>query len=121
MTRRARVDAELVRRGLARSRQHAAELIDAGRVTIDGMRAAKSSTAITPAANLLVADAGERSWVSRGAHKLIGALDAFAVSPGGLRCLDAGASTGGFTEVLLDRGARQIVAADVGYGQLAWS
>ena len=121
MTRRARVDAELVRRGLARSRQHAAELIDTGRVTIDGMRAVKPSTAVTTAANLIVADSGERSWVSRGAHKLIGALDAFGVSPDGLRCLDAGASTGGFTEVLLDRGARQIVAADVGYGQLAWS
>lgn len=121
MTRRARVDAELVRRGLARSRQQAAELIEAGRVTIDGMRASKASTAVTPAANLLVAESTERSWVSRGAHKLIGALDAFGVSPEGRRCLDAGASTGGFTEVLLDRGAREIVAADVGYGQLAWS
>ena len=121
MTRRARVDAELVRRGLARSRQQAAELIEAGRVTIDGMRASKPSTAVTPAANLIVIASEERTWVSRGAHKLIGALDAFAVSPEGRRCLDAGASTGGFTEVLLDRGARQIVAADVGYGQLAWS
>jgi 23S rRNA (cytidine1920-2'-O)/16S rRNA (cytidine1409-2'-O)-methyltransferase len=121
VTRRARVDAELVRRGLARSRQQAAELIEAGRVTIDGMRASKASTAVTPAANLLVAESAERSWVSRGAHKLIGALDAFGVSPEGRRCLDAGASTGGFTEVLLDRGAREIVAADVGYGQLAWS
>ncbi|MDR3662322.1 MAG: TlyA family RNA methyltransferase [Mycobacterium sp.] len=120
MTRRARVDAELVRRGLARSRQQAAELIEAGRVTIDGMRAAKASTAVTTAANLIVAESHERSWVSRGAHKLIGALDAFEVSPEGRRCLDAGASTGGFTEVLLDRGAREIVAADVGYGQLAW-
>jgi 23S rRNA (cytidine1920-2'-O)/16S rRNA (cytidine1409-2'-O)-methyltransferase len=58
--------------------------------------------------------------VSRGAHKLNGALDAFAVTVDGRRCLDAGASTGGFTEVLLDRGAREVVAADVGYGQLAW-
>jgi len=115
------VDAELVRRGLARSRQQAAELIEAGRVTIDGMKAAKASTAVTAAANLIVIESAERSWVSRGAHKLIGALDAFGVSPDGLRCLDAGASTGGFTEVLLDRGARQVVAADVGYGQLAWS
>jgi 23S rRNA (cytidine1920-2'-O)/16S rRNA (cytidine1409-2'-O)-methyltransferase len=121
VTRRARVDAELVRRGLARSRQQAAELIEAGRVTIDGMRAAKASTAVTIAANLIVTESDERSWVSRGAHKLIGALDAFGVSPEGLRCLDAGASTGGFTEVLLDRGAREVVAADVGYGQLAWS
>jgi 23S rRNA (cytidine1920-2'-O)/16S rRNA (cytidine1409-2'-O)-methyltransferase len=120
MTRRARVDAELVRRGLARSRQQAAELIGAGRVRIDGMPAAKPATAIALDASLTVS-ADERSWVSRGAHKLIGALDAFALPVDGLRCLDAGASTGGFTEVLLDRGAAEVVAADVGYGQLAWS
>jgi 23S rRNA (cytidine1920-2'-O)/16S rRNA (cytidine1409-2'-O)-methyltransferase len=121
VTRRARVDAELVRRGLARSRQQAAELIDAGRVSIDGMRAAKPATAVTADAKLVVSRADTRSWVSRGAHKLIGALDAFDVSVEGRRCLDAGASTGGFTEVLLDRGAAEVVAADVGYGQLAWS
>lgn len=120
MTRRARVDAELVRRGLARSRQQAAELIDAGRVRIDGMPAAKPATAVAVDARLTVAGA-ERTWVSRGAHKLIGALDAFGVPVEGRRCLDAGASTGGFTEVLLDRNAREVVAADVGYGQLAWS
>ncbi|SDE14021.1 23S rRNA (cytidine1920-2'-O)/16S rRNA (cytidine1409-2'-O)-methyltransferase [Mycolicibacterium neoaurum] len=120
MTRRARVDAELVRRGLARSRQQAAELISAGRVQIDGMPAAKPATTVSVDAKLTVA-ADERVWVSRGAHKLIGALDAFGVSVTGRRCLDAGASTGGFTEVLLDRGAAEVVAADVGYGQLAWS
>lgn len=120
MSRRARVDAELVRRGLARSRKQAAELITAGRVTIDGMPAAKPATAISVDARLAVA-AGESTWVSRGAHKLIGALDAFAVSVDGRRCLDAGASTGGFTEVLLNHGAREVVAVDVGYGQLAWS
>lgn len=120
MTRRARVDVELVRRGLARSRQQAAELIGAGRVSIDGMPAAKPATAVAVDARLTVDDAGERRWVSRGAHKLIGALDAFGVSVTGRRCLDAGASTGGFTEVLLDRGASEVVAADVGYGQLAW-
>lgn len=120
MTRRTRVDAELVRRGLARSRQQAAELISAGRVTVDGMPAAKPATAIAVTANLKVVD-GERSWVSRGAHKLIGALDAFGIDVEGRRCLDAGASTGGFTEVLLDRGAREVVGVDVGYGQLAWS
>ena len=120
MTRRARVDAELVRRGLARSRQQAAELIGAGRVSIDGIPAAKPATAITLDARLVVVTE-ERTWVSRGAHKLNGALDAFAVSVEQRRCLDAGASTGGFTEVLLDRGAREVVAADVGYGQLAWS
>ncbi|OFJ52224.1 TlyA family RNA methyltransferase [Mycolicibacterium grossiae] len=120
MTRRARIDAELVRRGLARSRQQAAELIGAGRVRIDGMPAAKPATAVGIDARITVA-ADERTWVSRGAHKLIGALDAFALDVSGRRCLDAGASTGGFTEVLLDRGADQVVAADVGYGQLAWS
>lgn len=120
MTRRARVDAELVRRGLARSRQQAAELIGAGRVRIDGMPAVKPATAVSVGAALTVS-ADEKTWVSRGAHKLIGALDAFDVPVQGRRCLDAGASTGGFTEVLLDRGAAQVVAADVGYGQLAWS
>jgi 23S rRNA (cytidine1920-2'-O)/16S rRNA (cytidine1409-2'-O)-methyltransferase len=121
VTRRARVDAELVRRGLARSRQQAAELIGAGRVTIDGMPAAKPATAVAVSAALTVEGDDERTWVSRGAHKLIGALDAFGLSVGKRRCLDAGASTGGFTEVLLDRGAREVVAVDVGYGQLAWS
>lgn len=121
MTRRARVDAELVRRGLARSRQQAAELIDAGRVTIDGMPAAKAATAVAVTATLAVQDCGEKTWVSRGAHKLLGALEAFGIDVHGRRALDAGASTGGFTEVLLDRGAAEVVAVDVGYGQLAWS
>lgn len=121
MSRRARVDAELVRRGLARSRQQAAELIDAGRVSIDGLPARKPGTAVAITAALVVADDGERGWVSRGAHKLLGALDAFGIAVAGRRCLDAGASTGGFTEVLLDRGAAEVVAVDVGYGQLAWS
>ncbi|MGZ4528812.1 MAG: TlyA family RNA methyltransferase [Mycobacterium sp.] len=121
MSRRARVDAELVRRGLARSRQQAAELIGAGRVSIDGLPARKPGTAVAVTAALAVSDDGERGWVSRGAHKLIGALDTFGVPVAGRRCLDAGASTGGFTEVLLDRGAAEVVAVDVGYGQLAWS
>ncbi len=120
MARRARVDAELVRRGLARSRQQAAELICAGRVSIDGMPAAKPATAVELSATLKV-EGDEERWVSRGAHKLIGALDAFGFSVEGRRCLDAGASTGGFTEVLLDRCASHVVAVDVGYGQLAWS
>ena len=67
-----------------------------------------------------VTESTEREWASRGAHKLIGALDAFDVDVTGLRCLDAGASTGGFTDVLLDRGAAEVVAVDVGYGQLVW-
>ena len=121
MPRRARVDVELVRRGLARSRQQAAELIGAGKVSIDGMPAVKPGTAVAATAALRVTGSDERRWVSRGAHKLIGALDAFGISVQARRCLDAGASTGGFTEVLLDRGAREVVAVDVGYGQLAWS
>jgi 23S rRNA (cytidine1920-2'-O)/16S rRNA (cytidine1409-2'-O)-methyltransferase len=95
-------------------------LIGAGKVSIDGMPARKPATAVDVTAALTVADDTERSWVSRGAHKLIGALDAFGIAVSGRRCLDAGASTGGFTEVLLDRGATEVVAADVGYGQLAW-
>ncbi|HZU45760.1 MAG TPA: TlyA family RNA methyltransferase [Mycobacterium sp.] len=121
MARRARIDAELVRRGLARSRQQAAELIGAGKVSIDGMPAAKPSTNVPVTAAVTVAQGDHRSWVSRGAHKLIGALDSFGITVVGRRCLDAGASTGGFTEVLLDRGAREVIAADVGYGQLSWS
>jgi 23S rRNA (cytidine1920-2'-O)/16S rRNA (cytidine1409-2'-O)-methyltransferase len=96
-------------------------LIGAGKVRIDGMPAIKPSTAVTVTAALTVADGTDRMWVSRGAHKLKGALDAFGITVEGRRCLDAGASTGGFTEVLLDRGAAEVVAADVGYGQLAWS
>jgi 23S rRNA (cytidine1920-2'-O)/16S rRNA (cytidine1409-2'-O)-methyltransferase len=70
---------------------------------------------------VLVEEVEGDQWVSRGAHKLIGALDAFGVDPAGRRCLDAGASTGGFTEVLLHRGAAHVVAVDVGYGLIAWS
>ncbi|WP_353648151.1 TlyA family RNA methyltransferase [Nakamurella sp. A5-74] len=120
--RRARLDAELVRRGLARSREHASELIAASRVTVSGQLAAKAATAITPDTPVLVrGDRADENWASRGAHKLIGALDAFpAVNVQDRRILDAGASTGGFTDVLLRRGAREVVAVDVGYGQLIW-
>ncbi|MFZ2527891.1 MAG: TlyA family RNA methyltransferase [Rhodococcus sp. (in: high G+C Gram-positive bacteria)] len=124
MARRARVDAELVRRGLARSREHAGELIAAGRVLIAGAVATKPATAIEPGTPLVVTEvADEVSWASRGAHKLIGALEAFVphgLHVAGRRCLDAGASTGGFTDVLLHKGAREVVAVDVGYGQLVW-
>ncbi|WP_204451334.1 TlyA family RNA methyltransferase [Actinokineospora baliensis] len=121
MPRRARLDAELVRRGLARSRDHASELIAAGRVTIRGTVASKAATGVETDAAVVVKDVDDDpNWASRGAHKLIGALDAFAVPVEGRRCLDAGASTGGFTDVLLRRGAAQVVAADVGRGQLVW-
>ena len=123
--RRLRLDAELVRRGLARSREHAAELVAAGRVRVGGVVATKPATGVTTDVALLVTDDPDRpDYVSRGGHKLAGALAAFG--PRGLvvdgrRCLDAGASTGGFTDVLLRAGAREVVAVDVGYGQLAWS
>ncbi|QZY30573.1 TlyA family RNA methyltransferase [Nocardioides coralli] len=124
MPRRLRLDAELVRRGLARSREHASELVAAGRVTVAGARATKPATGVTTDAAIVVRDDPDRpDYVSRGGHKLAGALEVF--TPAGLdvagrRCLDAGASTGGFTDVLLRAGAREVVAVDVGYGQLAW-
>ncbi|WP_028935429.1 TlyA family RNA methyltransferase [Pseudonocardia spinosispora] len=123
MVRRARLDAELVRRGLARSRQQAAELIAGGRVLVRGVPATKAATAVETDAPLIVGQDEGPEWASRGALKLIGALDAFepaGLSVSGRRCLDAGASTGGFTDVLLHRGASEVVAADVGYGQMIW-
>ncbi len=120
MVTRARLDAELVRRGLARSRGQAAELIEQGRVAVRGVTAEKAATVVDRDSPVTVVATAERQWASRGAHKLIGALDALAIDPVGLRCLDAGASTGGFTDVLLERGAAQVVAVDVGYGQLVW-
>ncbi|MBQ1159798.1 TlyA family RNA methyltransferase [Streptomyces sp. A73] len=122
---RRRLDAELVRRNLARSREHAGQLIAAGRVTIGGNVAAKPATQVETSAALVVkTDESDPDYVSRGGHKLAGALEAFV--PRGLRvadrrALDAGASTGGFTDVLLRAGAGHVVAVDVGYGQLAWS
>ncbi|MGN6606600.1 MAG: TlyA family RNA methyltransferase [Jatrophihabitans sp.] len=123
MARRQRLDAELVRRGLARSREQAVELIAAGRVHVRGVAASKAATAVDPDTPLVVrADSDDPGFASRGGHKLAGALAALPdVRVAGRRCLDAGASTGGFTDVLLRGGARQVVAVDVGYGQLAWS
>ncbi len=114
----ARLDQELVARGLARSRSHAAQLIAAGRVLTGGVVAIKPALAIRPEDSLEVETRGEE-YVSRAGTKLAGALRAFPlVLPEGRRCLDAGASTGGFTDVLLRRGAREVVAVDVGHGQL---
>lgn len=120
-----RVDSELVRRKLADSRMQAQALIAAGRVWADGLLVEKSAKQIDSGASLRVEGApnAEDDYVSRGAHKLIGALDTLgAAGPdlAGIRCVDLGASTGGFTEVLLRRGAASVVAIDVGYGQLAW-
>jgi 23S rRNA (cytidine1920-2'-O)/16S rRNA (cytidine1409-2'-O)-methyltransferase len=123
--RRLRLDAELVRRGLARSREHASELIGAGRVTVAGTVASKPATGVTTDAAIVVAEQpGRPDYVSRGGHKLAGALGVFeplGLRVAGRRCLDAGASTGGFTDVLLRHDAAEVVAVDVGYGQLAWS
>jgi 23S rRNA (cytidine1920-2'-O)/16S rRNA (cytidine1409-2'-O)-methyltransferase len=121
---RARLDTELVRRGLARSREQAGELVASGRVMVAGQRAAKAATQVTRDAPISIADTGEPGYVSRGGHKLAGALAVFGsggLTVAGRACLDAGASTGGFTDVLLRAGATHVVAADVGYGQLAWS
>ncbi len=122
MSRRIRLDTELVRRGLARSREQAADLIAAGRVAVAGQTAAKPATQVgQDAAIAVAAPRGEPGYASRGGHKLAGALAAFAdLAVAGRRCLDAGASTGGFTDVLLRAGAAHVISVDVGYGQLAW-
>ncbi len=126
MTRLIRIDSELVRRGLARSRTQAAQLVTDGHVTLDGVVVTKPARQVDRAQAIEVVTPRGGDYVSRGAHKLAGALDALAtrgLAPRvqGRRCLDAGASTGGFTDVLLRRGAAHVVAVDVGYGQLAWS
>jgi 23S rRNA (cytidine1920-2'-O)/16S rRNA (cytidine1409-2'-O)-methyltransferase len=119
---RTRLDAELVRRRLARSREQAADLIAAGRVAVAGQTATKAATQVTLDAAITVADAGTGpGYASRGGRKLEGALRAFSgLTVAGRRCLDAGASAGGFTDVLLRAGAEHVIAADVGYGQLTW-
>jgi len=123
---RRRLDVELVRRGLARSREHAGELVASGRVSVGGRRAEKPATQVDAAAAVLVTEPeASDSWVGRGAGKLDGALEALtarglAPAVEGRVCLDAGASTGGFTQMLLARGAAAVHAVDVGYGQLAW-
>ncbi len=116
-----RLDAELVRRELSRSRDAAADLIESRSVLVNGIPATKPATMVDAETSIKLM--GKRDdFVSRGGHKLAGALDAFSgVVVEGRRCLDAGASTGGFTDVLLRRKAAHVVAVDVGYGQLAWA
>ncbi|MES9544060.1 TlyA family rRNA (cytidine-2'-O)-methyltransferase [Actinomadura sp. NPDC000600] len=123
MSSRRRLDAELVRRGLARSREQAGQLIADGRVRVGGQTAAKAATQVETGSAIVVADAGGGpEYASRGGHKLAGALEAFqGLEVKGRVCLDAGASTGGFTDVLLRAGAAHVYAVDVGYGQIAWS
>jgi len=115
-----RLDAELVRRGLARSREAATDLIAAGNVLVGGMPAGKAATQVDAETSIILKD-DHAEFVSRGGHKLAGALDKFTqIDVSGKTALDAGASTGGFTDVLLKRGVKKVVAVDVGYGQLAW-
>ena len=118
-----RLDAELVRRKLARSREHAQEMIASGFVLVDGVASNKSSRRVTNEVSIVIREVQDSKWVSRGAIKLLSALEAFE-EQGFTICdevvLDAGASTGGFTQVCLEKGAKKVIAVDVGYGQLAW-
>jgi 23S rRNA (cytidine1920-2'-O)/16S rRNA (cytidine1409-2'-O)-methyltransferase len=116
-----RLDVKLVVRGLARSRGQARDLVKAGSVLLDGSPATKVSTPVR-ADQVLELAAGVEGWVSRAAYKLVSALEAFGqdgLSVAGKRCLDVGAAAGGFTQVLLRQGAREVIALDVGHGQLA--
>jgi len=117
---RRRLDAELVRRGLTASRQRALEAIEGGRVLVDGLPARSAARRIAPEEPVTISGDGPR-FVSRGGEKLVAALAEFEIDPTGRRALDAGASTGGFTDCLLQSGAAHVVAADVGRGQLVWS
>lgn len=114
---RTRLDELLVARGFFASRSRARDAIGRGTVRVDGKRAAKPGQGVSPHADIAVDDPA-RSYVSRAALKLIAALDAFGIDPSGAEALDLGASTGGFTQVLLERGARRVTAIDVGHGQL---
>lgn len=117
---RRRLDVELVRRGLVESRTRAQQAIQAGRVLVSGAPAGQPGRMVSPAEPIALDGAPPR-FVSRGGEKLDAALSRFGIDVAGLRCLDAGASTGGFTDCLLQRGAACVVAVDVGRGQLAWS
>ena len=113
----ARLDRVLPELGLARSRSRAAELVAEGKVRIGGAPAVKAGVRVAPGSELRLV--GEERYVGRAAHKLVAGLDAFGVDPAGRIALDVGASTGGFTQVLLERGARLVQAIDVGHGQMA--
>ncbi len=114
-----RLDLLLVDRGLAPSRERARALILAGAVEVDGRVVDKAGESV-PAAAVVTLREADHGFASRGALKLAAGLDGFAIDPAGATCLDIGASTGGFTDLLLQRGARRVYAIDVGYGQLAW-
>ena len=114
-----RLDIAVVDRGLAPSRERARALILAGQVTVDGAVVSKAGTPIASDARVALLTS-DHPYVSRGGVKLAHALDAFGIDPAGRRALDVGASTGGFTDVLLRRGAERVIALDVGHGQLDW-
>jgi len=114
-----RLDVLVAERDLVPSRARAQALILAGKVRLNGEVESKAGTQVDPEAIIEIIEP-DHPWVSRGALKLVAALDEFGISPEGLDCLDVGASTGGFTDVLLDRGARRVIALDVGRGQLDW-
>jgi 23S rRNA (cytidine1920-2'-O)/16S rRNA (cytidine1409-2'-O)-methyltransferase len=114
-----RLDVELVSRGLLPSREQARASVLAGLVTVDGSVVTKAGAPVREDATIVLAETPK--FVSRGGVKLCGALDAFGIDPAGLTAIDVGASTGGFTDCLLQRGAESVTALDVGYGQLAWS
>ena len=118
MTRR-RIDAELVERGLFASREQARAAVLAGDVRVAGQVVTKAGHPVSPDAEIIVAE--RQRYVSRGGTKLAGALDEFGLEVAGLRAVDVGSSTGGFTDCLLQRGVVSVAAIDVGYGQLAWS
>lgn len=113
-----RLDVALVERGLARSRTRARQLIEAGEVTVGGVQAIKTSVRVEPGDAVAVTSDGDH-WVGRAASKLVGGLEAFGTQVAGRRCVDIGACTGGFTQVLLERGADHVIALDVGHDQLA--
>jgi 23S rRNA (cytidine1920-2'-O)/16S rRNA (cytidine1409-2'-O)-methyltransferase len=116
---RRRLDVEMVRRGIVASRSEASEAIRSGKVAVAGRPATKSGTLVTPDEHIALTGPSRR-FVSRGGEKLEAALDRFRVDVAGRRALDAGASTGGFTDCLLSRGTAHVIALDVGYGQLDW-
>jgi 23S rRNA (cytidine1920-2'-O)/16S rRNA (cytidine1409-2'-O)-methyltransferase len=116
---RVRLDQALVARGLVPSRQRAQAMVRAGLIRVAGEVADRPDQLVNPSVSIDVE--GVKGYVSRGGEKLAAALDAFGVDPAGRVCLDVGASTGGFTDVLLQRGAARVITVDVGYGQLAWS
>lgn len=117
---KARLDKLLIKRGLAANKEEALALITGDRVLVGGMLNNKVGAQVDPGVDVKLKD-DEEGWVSRGAHKLLGGLEAFGIDPTGMVGLDVGASTGGFTDVLLKHGANKVFAVDVGYGQLAWS